>query len=159
MGFILSYIFLVEFIFLFLVLDFFRYLQQHSDHAFLQFLFTVKDGFAGCRNLVCHSFYFRTWNILFCAILSFFCKVCCYSDRFTFIYDSLLLSWSSQYSFFLLHIQCFNYKVSGGCPFFQFGVLKQSCTWINLSFSRFGKYSGIIILMYPCTSWFIGLVF
>jgi hypothetical protein len=91
-GIFLSHFFFVEFIFLFLVLDFLKYLQQHSDHAFLQFLFTVKDSFAGCRNLVRYSLYFRAWNILFCAILSIFCKVCCYSDRFTFIYDSLLLS-------------------------------------------------------------------
>jgi hypothetical protein len=53
-----------------------------------------------------------------------FCwEICCYSDRFAFICYLLLLSWSFQHSFLVLHAPYFNYDISSSGSSLVFSVV------------------------------------
>jgi hypothetical protein len=73
----------------------------------------LNDSCAGWSILELKLFSFsaqNTYSMPF-LLLSFCWKICCHFDATTFTYYLTFLSYSFQYSFFVLCVNCFNYNI------------------------------------------------
>jgi hypothetical protein len=120
------------------------------------FSFNYEGSSAGYSNLGWQLFYFRVWKTSFHALLAFRVFV----EKSAVILSGLPLdvTWcfslasfnvlSLFYIFCVLIIICLGEVLFWSC---LFGVLKASCTLVSISFSKFGKFSFIMLLNVFCT--------
>jgi hypothetical protein len=134
-----------------------------GGYIFFKFLLIMEDfycyifngSFAEYNILGLKLFSFSAW--IPCSIpvllLGFCWEICSDFDGFTCICYLFFLSYSLQYSFSVPGLVVLTIICHGAVLFWSslFGDLEASWTWIDNSFSRFGKISAYLIeyIMYP----------